>query len=208
MKHKSAMTWKKLFEITKDYHNQMSAYVIDVGARDIETSNVRPFIEADYRCLLVEPNPQQVAIIEQEMEQLKQHTWLAPVAIAEENSIIDFMVSPNIGHSRIPNENFDRNKWQTKGQKLIKVECWTFAKLLEEYPAWVDADVVSIDTEGYSTIVLKSMFKTELRPMFIMIEHWNDSLIMKEQAELMERENYIVFGKTNQDFIWKKDDIN
>ena len=197
-----------LFEVTKPYHHIMSAYMIDVGLRDIETSEAKPFMDNDFRVMAFEPNPQQIKVIHHEYLLLpdpKPHFWLIPVALGKENKNVEFICSPNIGHSRIENDNFKRNKWKTRGEKKVKVEQYHIDTILQNYRGFYDADVIKIDTEGNDTIILETIFEADLRPMFIQIEDWNDRHIMEKQRKLFDENGYSLYDNSqNQNKIYKK----
>jgi len=191
--------WERLWELTKDYATGGTA--IDIGVRDIATSNIKLFMDNGFKALLIEPNPRQVTVIEKEILDYPS-SFLFPVAIAKENGITKFISSPNAGHSRIPNQTFDRIKWQTQGQKEIRVECWTLEKTFEFYPEFINPFVIDIDCEGFDTEILRQLMKTNVRPMFIMIEDFSDPKIIKEQKELMN--GYVLFDRINHSAVWKR----
>lgn len=176
-----------LYKATKHEHLNIPAYVIDIGTRDVKTSNSYPFIMEDWRTLLVEPNPTQIPIIKNEMEEIKGYTWLCDKAIYSFDGEIEFIDSENKGHSRIENENFKRLKgWSTKNVNKFKVKCITLNTMLEEHPAFNQADIVSIDVEGNDEVILKQIIEHKtFKPMFVFVEQMNDKKRKIKQFEIM-----------------------
>lgn len=194
------------YEYIEDYLPLMSKYVIDIGALSIknQNSNTKPFIDVDCRTLLVEPNPSQIAILE---EETKDYPFVSvlPVAITNYNGIVEFYDSPTKGHSRIPNENFDRDKpTSPKKVRKLRVECWTMGKLFDHYPEYIDADFIDIDVEGNDEIVLESLFKTKCQPLFTLIEHQGNSDRIYRQEEMLIKKGYEFCIDVGISKLWKR----
>lgn len=199
-----------IFEAVKQYHNELSNYVIDIGTRDLKTSNVYPYAMQGYKTLVVEPNPKQIPIILKEMKEVNKDIILSENAIFDHDGEVQFISvdQPNlIGHSRIPNNNFDRLKGcSTKNVTKNMVKCITLKTLLDQNPQFINSDIISIDVEGNDEIILKQIMDIkEFRPMFIFVETMFDKKRMETQNSIVQ-ESYDVFGlfDNNQNTLYKR----
>ena len=185
------MTYVQLINYLMSF--DISTHVMDIGTRDLATSNIYPFILRGSKALCVEANPLQVKVIEDEIDKLPEHTavTLIPKAISTYEGHTDFIQSTNIGHSRIPNTEFDRLKWQSKMNK-ISVECTTLNTILLNNPEFINSFFVSIDLEGLDEMVLNQIIESDFRPKFVLSEHMNDDKRIKIQQDIMKTHYYVV----------------
>lgn len=193
---------EKAYYLLEPYLNNMSTYVIDIGALNIEWANSKPFIDRGYNVLLIEPNPDSYNILYDQIKN-KENVILSSKAINNYSGNTKFLISKNIsGYSRIPN-----SLWNGKfvdDYKEIMVECWTIEKMFENYPDFKWVDFIDIDVEGMDEIILEELFKTNSRPKFIMIEHQNLKSRIDKQKDLFIKEKYKEIYKIEDSSLWQK----
>lgn len=192
---------EQAFYLLKPFLSEMSPYIIDIGALNFDTANSKPFVQAGFNALLIEPNPRSYTRLRRQTEKLE-NVIVVPVAINRFDGETDFLMSEEPGHSRIPNSAWKARFSRPTQQTTVK--CWTMETLLAHYPDFTAVDFVDIDAEGMDEVVLETLFRTKCKPKFIMIEHQKVPQRIREQKRLFDREKYSEFGNIGDSTIWKK----
>jgi FkbM family methyltransferase len=191
---------KKLYDIiSKD---KVHCRIVDVGACNLLTDNMKYFSQdADYEILLVEPDPRQYELIQEQLARqthaAKIHT--AKVAVSTKLEKIDFYISGIVGHSRIENDNFKKAKPFSTNQ--VKMQVWgdTLENVLSRSNMHFDLDFIKIDVEGMDEMVIKQAVK--LKPTYIMAEHQDDPDRIIEQTKLLKK--YVRVCDFDDSILWK-----
>jgi len=169
-------------------------YFIEIGVNTVKKSNCKPFIEDGYSTLLVEPNPDSLFIIKEEMETLPSNITLEPSAIYYYDGEVDFFSSymSDRGWSRIDNNTFSRIKGTMEvtgeGFDIIKVPCITLDTLFVRHPEFLYANIVSIDVEGNDELILGQIMNSNWRPKYIMVEDMGDKTRRNEQKYILSND--------------------
>jgi FkbM family methyltransferase len=191
---------KKLYDIiSKD---KKHCRIVDVGACNLLTDNMKYFSrDEDYEILLVEPDPRQYKVIEDQLCRqpfaAKIHT--SKLAISTKLDVIDFYISDIVGHSRIENDNFKKAKPFSTNQVKIQVYGDTLENVLSRSNMHFDLDFIKIDVEGMDEMVIKQAVK--LKPTYIMAEHQDDPDRIVEQTKLLKK--YVRVCDFDDSILWK-----
>lgn len=192
---------KELFDIISSTHK--SGHIVDIGACNFLTDNMRYFHESGhYKILLIEPDPRQAQLISSQIKGTI-GVELEAVAVWENDTEIEFTVSPIVGHSRIENENFKKAKPKSPKGEVIKVHANTYRSIINRHPEFRNAVFVKIDVEGNDEIVLNQVLPYE--PYYIMIEHQYDKSRIGYQRSKMRFLGYKKVKDFNDSTLYEHD---
>ena len=183
--------------------NYTPRHVCEVGVWHPRTSNIKYYIEKNIKSLLIEPDPESIALIKKEWGERKNLT-LKTVACTDFEGTIDLhkagsssFVSSTKNSPAMVNDSFDiRNNISTK------VDAKKFSS---EDPG--DIDLISIDIEGSEWFVIKHMLS---RPDIISIETHGGYYInphIEDIKKWMDEYNYVLWFKDNSDSVYVKKHI-
>ena len=183
--------------------NYTPRHVCEVGVWHPKTSNIKYYIEKNIKSLLIEPDPESIALIKKEWGERKNLT-LKTVACTDFEGTIDLhkagsssFVSSTKNSPAMVNDSFDiRNNISTK------VDAKKFSS---EDPG--DIDLISIDIEGSEWFVIKHMLS---RPDVISIETHGGYYInphIEDIKQWMDKYNYVLWFKDNSDSVYVKKDV-
>ena len=183
--------------------NYTPRHVCEVGVWHPKTSNIKYYIEKNIKSLLIEPDPESIALIKKEWGERKNLT-LKTVACTDFEGTIDLhkagsssFVSSTKNSPAMVNDSFDiRNNISTK------VDAKKFSS---EDPG--DIDLISIDIEGSEWFVIKHMLS---RPDVISIETHGGYYInphIEDIKNWMDEYNYVLWFKDNSDSVYVKKDV-
>jgi len=183
--------------------NYTPRHVCEVGVWHPKTSNIKYYIEKNIKSLLIEPDPESIALIKKEWGERKNLT-LKTVACTDFEGTIDLhkagsssFVSSTKNSPAMVNDSFDiRNNISTK------VDAKKFSS---EDPG--DIDLISIDIEGSEWFVIKHMLS---RPDVISIETHGGYYInphIEDIKNWMDEYNYVLWFKDNSDSVYVKKHI-
>ena len=183
--------------------NYTPRHVCEVGVWHPKTSNIKYYIEKNIKSLLIEPDPESIALIKKEWGERKNLT-LKTVACTDFEGTIDLhkagsssFVSSTKNSPAMVNDSFDiRNNISTK------VDAKKFSS---EDPG--DIDLISIDIEGSEWYVIKHMLS---RPDVISIETHGGYYInphIEDIKNWMDEYNYVLWFKDNSDSVYVKKHI-
>ena len=183
--------------------NYTPCHVCEVGVWHPRTSNIKYYIEKNIKSLLLEPDPESIALIKKEWGQRKNLT-LKTVACTDFEGTIDLhkagsssFISSAKNSPAIVNDSFDIKK-----NISIKVDAKKFSS---EDPG--DIDLISIDIEGSEWFVIKHMLS---RPDIISIETHGGYYInphIEDIKQWMDKYNYVLWFKDNSDSVYVKKDV-
>ena len=187
--------------------NYSPSYVCEIGVWHPKTSNIKYYIEKDIKTLLIEPDPESIALIKKEWGSRK-NLILKTFACTDFEGTINLhkagsssFVSCSKSSPALVNDSFDIDK-----NDSTKVDAKKFSS---EDPG--DINLISIDTEGSEWFVIKHMLS---RPDVISIETHGGYYInpyIKEIKKWMDEYNYKIWFKDNSDSVYVKNhaiDIN
>ncbi len=183
--------------------NYTPRHVCEVGVWHPKTSNIKYYIEKNIKSLLIEPDPESIALIKKEWGERKNLT-LKTVACTDFEGTIDLhkagsssFVSSTKNSPAMVNDSYDiRNNISTK------VDAKKFSS---EDPG--DIDLISIDIEGSEWFVIKHMLS---RPDVISIETHGGYYInphIEDIKNWMDEYNYVLWFKDNSDSVYVKKHI-
>ena len=183
--------------------NYTPRHVCEVGVWHPKTSNIKYYIEKNIKSLLIEPDPESIALIKKEWGERKNLT-LKTVACTDFEGTIDLhkagsssFVSSTKNSPAMVNDSYDiRNNISTK------VDAKKFSS---EDPG--DIDLISIDIEGSEWYVIKHMLS---RPDIISIETHGGYYInphIEDIKKWMDEYNYVLWFKDNSDSVYVKKHI-
>lgn len=183
--------------------NYTPRHVCEVGVWHPKTSNIKYYIEKNIKSLLIEPDPESIALIKKEWGERKNLT-LKTVACTDFEGTIDLhkagsssFVSSTKNSPAMVNDSYDiRNNISTK------VDAKKFSS---EDPG--DIDLISIDIEGSEWYVIKHMLS---RPDIISIETHGGYYInphIEDIKNWMDEYNYVLWFKDNSDSVYVKKHI-
>jgi FkbM family methyltransferase len=183
--------------------NYTPHHVCEVGVWHPRTSNIKYFIEKNIKSLLIEPDPESIALIKKEWGERKNLT-LKTVACTDFEGTIDLhkagsssFVSSTKNSPAMVNDSFDIKK-----NISTKVDAKKFSS---EDPG--DIDLISIDIEGSEWFVIKHMLS---RPDIISIETHGGYYInphIEDIRKWMDEYNYVLWFKDNSDSVYVKKNI-
>lgn len=183
--------------------NYTPRHVCEVGVWHPRTSNIKYFIEKNIKSLLIEPDPESIALIKKEWGERKNLT-LKTVACTDFEGTIDLhkagsssFVSSTKNSPAMVNDSFDIKK-----NISTKVDAKKFSS---EDPG--DIDLISIDIEGSEWFVIKHMLS---RPDIISIETHGGYYInphIEDIRKWMDEYNYVLWFKDNSDSVYVKKNI-
>ncbi len=148
-------------------------WFVDIGAHDgVTFSNSRPFVEAGWTCLLVEPHPDTFATLETNCSGWP-NALPVPCAVAAKPGILPLFVGrdPGLMNSTL---STDSNRWMeaTRSFESVPVQVETLTGLLHRHGFPRDISVLSIDTEGMDYDVLLGLDIDRFRPRIIVTEEY------------------------------------
>lgn len=183
--------------------NYTPRHVCEVGVWHPRTSNIKYFIEKNIKSLLIEPDPESIALIKKEWGERKNLT-LKTIACTDFEGTIDLhkagsssFVSSTKNSPAMVNDSFDIKK-----NISTKVDAKKFSS---EDPG--DIDLISIDIEGSEWFVIKHMLS---RPDIISIETHGGYYInphIEDIRKWMDEYNYVLWFKDNSDSVYVKKNI-
>ena len=183
--------------------NYTPRHVCEVGVWHPKTSNIKYYIEKNIKSLLIEPDPESIALIKKEWGERKNLT-LKTVACTDFEGTIDLhkagsssFVSSTKNSPAMVNDSFDIRK-----NISTKVDAKKFSS---EDPG--DIDLISIDIEGSEWFVIKHMLS---RPDVISIETHGGYYInphIEDIKNWMDEYNYVLWFKDNSDSVYVKKHI-
>ena len=183
--------------------NYTPRHVCEVGVWHPKTSNIKYYIEKNIKSLLIEPDPESIALIKKEWGERKNLT-LKTVACTDFEGTIDLhkagsssFVSSTKNSPAMVNDSFDIKK-----NISTKVDAKKFSS---EDPG--DIDLISIDIEGSEWFVIKHMLS---RPDIISIETHGGYYInphIEDIRKWMDEYNYVLWFKDNSDSVYVKKHI-
>lgn len=183
--------------------NYTPHHVCEVGVWHPRTSNIKYFIEKNIKSLLIEPDPESIALIKKEWGERKNLT-LKTIACTDFEGTIDLhkagsssFVSSTKNSPAMVNDSFDIKK-----NISTKVDAKKFSS---EDPG--DIDLISIDIEGSEWFVIKHMLS---RPDIISIETHGGYYInphIEDIRKWMDEYNYVLWFKDNSDSVYVKKNI-
>lgn len=183
--------------------NYTPRHVCEVGVWHPKTSNIKYYIEKNIKSLLIEPDPESIALIKKEWGERKNLT-LKTVACTDFEGTIDLhkagsssFVSSTKNSPAMVNDSFDIRK-----NISTKVDAKKFSS---EDPG--DIDLISIDIEGSEWYVIKHMLS---RPDIISIETHGGYYInphIEDIKKWMDEYNYVLWFKDNSDSVYVKKHI-
>ena len=183
--------------------NYTPRHVCEVGVWHPRTSNIKYYIEKNIKSLLIEPDPESIALIKKEWGDRKNLT-LKTVACTDFEGTIDLhkagsssFVSSTKNSPAMVNDSFDIKK-----NISTKVDAKKFSS---EDPG--DIDLISIDIEGSEWFVIKHMLS---RPDIISIETHGGYYInphIEDIKNWMDEYNYVLWFKDNSDSVYVKKHI-
>jgi len=183
--------------------NYTPRHVCEVGVWHPRTSNIKYYIEKNIKTLLIEPDPESIALIKKEWGDRKNLT-LKSVACTDFEGTIDLhkagsssFVSSTKNSPAMVNDLFDIRK-----NISTKVNAKKFSS---EDPG--DIDLISIDIEGSEWFVIKHMLS---RPDIISIETHGGYYINPHIEDIkmwMDEYNYVLWFKDNSDSVYVKKHI-
>ena len=183
--------------------NYTPRHVCEVGVWHPRTSNIKYYIEKNIKSLLIEPDPESIALIKKEWGQRKNLT-LKTVACTDFVGTIDLhkagsssFISSAKNSPAMVNDSFDIKK-----NISTKVDAKKFSS---EDPG--DIDLISIDIEGSEWFVIKHMLS---RPDVISIETHGGYYInphIEDIKQWMDKYNYVLWFKDNSDSVYVKKDV-
>lgn len=134
--------------------------VVDIGAYGIEDSNSFNLIsERKFRGLLVEPDPCNIARIEDEMAKYADQISLAKVAVSTVPGVVPLYLYENPKDSSlVPPDGTRLNTGSTP------VTSMTIQSLLENHKIPFDFDVLSVDTNGLDGAIVLELLSSPFRP--------------------------------------------
>lgn len=180
--------------------NYTPHHVCEVGVWHPRTSNIKYYIEKNTKSLLIEPDPESIALIKKEWGDRKNLT-LKTVACTDFEGTIDLhkagsssFISSTKNSPAMVNDLFDIRK-----NISTKVNAKKFSS---EDPG--DIDLISIDIEGSEWFVIKHMLS---RPDIISIETHGGYYInphIEDIKKWMDEYNYVLWFKDNSDSVYVK----
>ena len=183
--------------------NYTPRHVCEVGVWHPKTSNIKYYIEKNIKSLLIEPDPESIALIKKEWGERKNLT-LKTVACTDFEGTIDLhkagsssFVSSTKNSPAMVNDSYDIKK-----NNSTKVNAKKFSS---EDPG--DIDLISIDIEGSEWYVIKHMLS---RPDIISIETHGGYYInphIEDIKNWMDEYNYVLWFKDNSDSVYVKKHI-
>ncbi len=184
-----------LIEYIQKHNINIPKSVIDIGAlTGLHNSNSRLFSECEWDCIMIEPNPESFKLLKKNTANLK--CFLENVAISDVEGEFSFEVNRNCaGHSKL------------KEDGKIKVKAITLKTLFEKYPTFKHLGVLDIDVEGHEEIILVDLFKTDVRPSIIIVEHQLNPERIERQKEILNHE-YDLIHSVSVNNIWLKKKYN
>lgn len=147
--------------------NKKNGYFVDIGAFDgIDLSNTYK-LEKEYgwKGICVEPIKERYyQLIENRKNSICVNTCIY-------NKIGEIEFNECIGENEMNSGIVEEYKRNEKIQNIIKMDCITFTKLLDDANAPNVIDFLSLDTEGSELEILKSLDHNKYKFKYITIEH-------------------------------------
>jgi FkbM family methyltransferase len=166
----------------------------EIGGLDgITNSNSRMFFEMGWKGVLVEPNPHSFIKLIKNTSNFN-GVYKFNVAISNNFNISNFNI--------VTKQNFQGHSSLSEGgkHKVITVPIEFIAK-----QTYKEIGIMSIDAEGYDTIIVKNLIESNLRPKILMVENMtkDDRLThVKDQKNILETE-YEFIKQISVNGIWK-----
>jgi FkbM family methyltransferase len=189
MYHSQFQEDKLLSEYIAENNLKISNFFVDIGAADINHgSNSRHFIEnQNFKALLLEPGDRFFNELNTYYSS-NSNVKVVQAVIASEDKIIRFNFDSEPTHSGISD-----NGKEVMGFKL--------STLLKNNDYKDQIGILSIDTEGYEFLILKSIFADNINPTFVIAES-NDRKSRNDLQKLMEDNGYELAIETAKGYFF------
>ena len=185
-------------------------FVVEVGANDgFFCSNSFPFIQRNWRALLIEPNPRLFKTL-QFRYAANPRVVLSPFACGAEKGHARLFLGRDSesGYSTLCQED---SWWfaQTRSSESIQVPLIPLKELLDQAKFPSDFHFLSVDTEGYDFHVLLGLDLKKYRPRLIMTEDEKPPhTFASQKAALLNDHGYFLVKKICNNFIFTRKDIS
>lgn len=187
--------------LTQFFGAGFKGYFVDIGAHDGRSySNSRPLWEQGWSGLLIEPDPETFKLLLANYPNRERLSFLN-AAVCLQDGPVEFFEHADPDrtgwHSMAPEWI---STWQPGKSKKITVAGVRFSSLKLER----EIDFLSIDTEGYDAVVLKSMPEI-IRPKLIVCEVDKQDVRPRIEEEMERRGYSFIWGNYLNSFYAKRD---
>lgn len=171
--------------IDKLLKHKKRGFYVDIGANDPDSlSNTKRFYNRGWHGINIEPNP----ILFKKLQKKRKKDINLNIGISNQQSQLNFYIFDP--HSLSTFSKKQANIYKMNGNKIIKKTNIKTVQLKEVFKKYVKnnkIDFISIDTEGYDMLVLKSNDWNKYQPTIICVEVTEvtiDKNINKEHSEI------------------------